>query len=84
MTKRTASFPLRLPESVKSEVERIAKEDGISMNQFIATAVAEKISSMRTAAYFLERASGGGLDLARRILNRDGGEPPAPEDELPV
>jgi predicted HicB family RNase H-like nuclease len=41
----TANYALRLPRSLKAEVERLAAEDGISVNQFIATAVAEKISA---------------------------------------
>jgi hypothetical protein len=55
--KRHSTYPLRLPHSIKAEVERLAKQDGISINQFIATAVAEKLSAMRTAAFFC-RATG--------------------------
>jgi hypothetical protein len=54
-TKRTTTCPLRLLRSIKAEVERLAKQDGISINQFIATAVAEKLSAMRTAEFFAER-----------------------------
>ena len=50
--KQTSTYPLRLPRSVKAEVERRAKEDGISVNQFVATAVAEKLAAMNTAAFF--------------------------------
>jgi predicted HicB family RNase H-like nuclease len=38
-----ANYALRLPRSIKKEVERLAKQDGTSINQFIATAVAEKL-----------------------------------------
>lgn len=51
----TANYALRLPRSLKVEVERLAAEDGISVNQFIATAVAEKISAMQTVQFFAER-----------------------------
>ena len=40
-----STYPLRLPKSVKAQVERRAKADGMSVNQFVATAVAEKASS---------------------------------------
>jgi hypothetical protein len=53
--KNQSTYPLRLPRSVKAEVERRAKEDGTSVNQFIATAVAEKLAVMNTAAFFAER-----------------------------
>ena len=42
--KRHSTYPLRLPRSIKAEVERLAKRDGISINQFIVTAVAVKVS----------------------------------------
>ena len=53
--KNQSTYPLRLPRSVKAEVERRAKEDGISVNQFVATAVAEKLAAMGTAEFFAER-----------------------------
>ena len=44
--KTQSTYPLRLPRSIKAEVERRAKEDGISINQFVATAVAEKLARL--------------------------------------
>lgn len=38
------TFPLRLPHSLKEAAERAANEDGTSINQFVVTAVAEKLS----------------------------------------
>jgi hypothetical protein len=38
--KNQSTYPLRLPRSVKAEVERRAKQDGTSVSQFVATAVA--------------------------------------------
>ena len=84
MKKNTAAFPLRLPESLKAAVEKAAKEDGTSMNQFVAMAVAEKLSAMKTAEFFTSHQQQADHDLALRILRRDGGQPPSPEDELPV
>ena len=53
--KSQSTCPLRLPRSVKPEVKKRAKQDGISVNQFIATAVAEKLAAMTTAEFFAER-----------------------------
>lgn len=53
--KRQSTYLLRLQYSIKAEVERLAQQDGISINQFIATAVAEKLSALRTAEFFTER-----------------------------
>jgi hypothetical protein len=77
-----STYPLRLPRSVKAEVERRAKADGISINQFVATAVAEKLAVMDTVAFFAarrEQADFAGFD---RIMQRQGGEAPSPEDTL--
>lgn len=53
-----SSYPLKLPHSVKAAAERLAKEDGVSLNQFIATAVAEKIGTLNTVDLFLAQRSG--------------------------
>jgi hypothetical protein len=53
-----SAYPLKMPQSVKTAAARLAKEDGVSLNQFIAVAVAEKIGAMETAADFLRRRSG--------------------------
>ena len=46
----TMTYPLRLPRSIKKAVEQQSKEDGTSINQFVATAVAEKLSALRMAS----------------------------------
>ena len=54
-----ATYPLKLPASIKAEAARLAKEDGVSLNQWIATAVAQKIGAVETAAEFFKRRAGG-------------------------
>ena len=83
MTKQTAAYPLRLPASLKRAVAEVSREDGTSINQFVTIAVAEKLSAMRTERFFAERRAGADVEAARRILFRDGGQPPAPEDRMP-
>lgn len=80
----TANYALRLPRSLKAEVERLAAADGISVNQFIATDVAEKISAMQTVQFFAQRKARADLTAFDRIISRSGGEPPQPGDELPT
>lgn len=82
--RRAPTYPLRLPASIKREAERLAAEDGASFNQFVASAVAEKVGAMRTAAYFddrREKADWAGFD---RLMGRSGGERPRNGDELPA
>ncbi|MDR3174931.1 MAG: Arc family DNA-binding protein [Desulfovibrio sp.] len=75
-----STYPLRLPKSLKDEVAKVAKRDGASVNQFIAIAVAEKISALKTEEFFAERTKGVDLDAFRAILFRSGGEPPRSGD----
>ena len=81
MTTRVATFPLRLPVSLKTALESISDRDGTSINQFLVVAAAEKIAAMQTEEFFLERRNRADRDAFRRILNRVGGEAPGPEDE---
>ncbi len=74
--------PLRLPRSVKAEVERRAKAEGISVNQFVATAVSEKLAAMNTAAFFVERRERADFAAFDRLMRRKGGEAPKPEDRI--
>ena len=80
--KETSTYPLRLPKSLKEAAAQIAREDGTSINQFVATAVAEKVSAMKTADFFAARSAEADIEAARRLLRRDCGEPPDPEDRL--
>ena len=77
-----STYPLRLPRSVKAEVERRAKADGISVNQFVATAVAEKLSAMNTAVFFAERRERADFAEFDRLMRREGGETPQPDDVI--
>jgi HicB family len=56
MTK--SSYPLKLPTSIKDAAARLAKEDGVSLNQWIASAVAQKVGVSETVAHFLSARAG--------------------------
>lgn len=79
MKTRIATFPLRLPVSLKAALESISDRDGTSMNQFLVVAAAEKIAAMQTEEFFLERRNRADREAFRAILNREGGEEPRPE-----
>jgi hypothetical protein len=67
---------------MKAALEKIAERDGTSMNQFLVIAAAEKISAMETERFFTERRERADDEAFLRILNREGGEPPRPEDSI--
>lgn len=80
--KNQSTYPLRLPRSLKQEVERRAREDGVSINQFVATAVAEKLAAMNTAQFFAERRARADFKAFDRLMRRKGGEPPRDGDKI--
>jgi hypothetical protein len=80
---QTTTYPLRLPRSLKQAVERQSKEDGTSINQFVATAVAEKLSALQTAEFFSSRKARADFKAFDRIMKRRRGKPPRDGDELP-
>ncbi len=82
-----ATYPLKLlklPASIKAAAGRLAKEDGVSLNQWIAAAVAQKVGAVEAAAEFFRRRAGDTRpeDL-RAVLAQVADRPPDPGDELP-
>jgi hypothetical protein len=76
------TFPLRLPNSLKRALKETAKEDEDSINQFIITAVEEKLSAMKTLSFFEKARQEADLEAFLRMLNREGGQPPREGDEI--
>jgi hypothetical protein len=76
-------YPLKLPATIKRAAERLAKEDSVSLNQWISVAVAQKVSAMETAADFFRRRVGTtrAEDL-KAFLDRAPDVPPMPGDEV--
>lgn len=76
-------YPLQLPQSLKETAARLAQQDGVSLNQWIVSAVAQKIGAVETADDFLKARAGTAKrgDLTR-FLDRAPDVPPAPEDAI--
>lgn len=79
-----SSLSLRLPDSLHEKVRELARRDDVSINQFIATAVAEKASALLTVDYLEQRARRADPDLLARVLRRVADVPPVPGDELKI
>ena len=82
--KETQTCPLRLPRSLKEAVERLSREDRTSIDQFVATAVAEKVSALQTAKYFADRQARADFKACDKIMPRRGGKTPRKDDEMPA
>jgi hypothetical protein len=78
-----ATYPLKLPLSIKKAAQRLAKEDGVSLNQWIAVAVAEKVGVVETATEFFKKRAGKatGAGLIKFVRNAPD-VPPEAEDAI--
>ena len=80
---RKSNFALRLQPSLLDEARKLAKQEGVALNQLINIAVAEKLSALRTESYIAERAARADIPKALGILKRAGvGRRPMKGDEL--
>lgn len=77
-----STYPLRLPRSIRAGVELMSKQDGISINQFVSIAVAEKLAMMQAQTYFAERSARADLDALDQLMQRKGGVSPRAGDEI--
>jgi hypothetical protein len=78
-----ANYALRVPESLFAYARKVAEEERVSMNQFFVTAIAEKISALKTETYFRERQARGDLVAFDSWLAASPDAPPPPGDKLP-
>jgi len=73
-----------LPDSLVKRAEELAREDGVSLDVWVTSALAQKIGAVETAAeFFLRRSAGAGKGLSP-YLDLIPETPPAPGDELPI
>lgn len=79
-----STLSLRLPDSLHEKVKELADRDAISINQFIATAVAEKMSALLTLDYLAEPAKRGDRAAFARVLAKVPSRAPLPGDECPA
>ncbi len=77
-----SALSLRLPESIHRHIREIAKKEGVSINQFISSAVSEKISALMTEDYLEKRAKRARKRDFRKILARVPNRSPNLGDEL--
>ena len=74
---------MKLPLSIKRAAARLAREDGVSLDQWIAAAMAEKIGVVETAAAFLKRRAGNAdADELLRFLETAPDRPSEPHDAV--
>lgn len=77
-----STLTLRLPKSLHKRIKDLAKEDGTSINQFLVTAAAEKISAILTKTYLEEEAGKGQRENLEKVLRSVPHVEPEPYDRL--
>lgn len=78
-----SKYPVNLPPSIGNAARKLAKEDGVSLSQWVSVAVAQKISSVETAEEFFKRRShGAGKVDFLEILRNAPDRPADPGDEM--
>ncbi|GBD96403.1 MAG TPA: toxin-antitoxin system HicB family antitoxin [Nitrospirae bacterium] len=77
-----SALSLRLPDSIHRHIKEIAQKEGVSINQFISSAVSEKISALLTEDYLKSRAKRARKKDFKNILDKVPDREPLPGDEL--
>ncbi|MBI4539876.1 MAG: toxin-antitoxin system HicB family antitoxin [Gemmatimonadetes bacterium] len=78
-----SAMSLRLPESLHQAAKRLAEREGISVNQLVTSALAEKLAALMTVEY-LERAKRGSRKKFLAAMARVPDVEPEPRDRLPA
>ncbi len=77
-----ATLSVRFPNSVHEAVKAYAKEDDISINQFITSAVIEKLTSLDTVNYLEERSLRGNEEKYLKVLKKVPHAKPREDDAI--
>jgi uncharacterized protein (DUF1778 family) len=77
-----SALSLRLPKSLHEQLREVAQEEGISVNQFVMLAVAEKVSALSAIEYLEKRANRGNREKYLEILSKVPDVEPEAFDQL--
>jgi len=79
-----STLSLRLPESIHRNLKSLAEREGISINQLINSAVAEKLAALMTEDYLAQRAARGTRRKLKAVLAKVPDHDPEKRDEIPA
>jgi hypothetical protein len=77
-----STISLRLPESLHDQARELAKREGVSINQLVTLALAEKISALMTEDYLGQRAKRGRRKKFERALGKVADVEPDEQDRV--
>ena len=76
-----SNYPLRLPKDLMEDVRRLAADQGVSVNQFLAATIAERVGELKALSRIQLRAGRGDAAFAMAVLRRAPDVAPLPGDE---
>ena len=77
-----STLSLRLPDSLHAKIQELDSEEGVSINQFLTLAAAEKVSALLTVDYLRERGGRGNREAFDAVLARVPDVEPSPSDRI--
>jgi len=77
-----STLSLRIPNSLHEQIRQLAKREGISINQFVASAAAEKMSALLTEEYIGARAKRASKRKFQEVLNKVSNVEPEDYDRI--
>ncbi len=78
-----SSLNLRLPDHIHEHIRNLAKQEGVSINQLITLAVAEKIAALEAESYLQNRAKNADKDAFTKLLEKVPNAPADEHDQIP-
>lgn len=78
-----SKLTVQLPDSLHRSIQALAEQEGYSIDQFLASAAAEKIAALRTLDYLRREATNGKREDFDRFLAAVPDKPPSETDRVP-
>jgi len=79
-----SNYPLRLPEALMEDARGMAKAQGVSVNQFLAMVIAERVGELKALNHVRARIARADPAAARAVLSLVPDRAPMKGDEFPV
>ena len=77
-----STLSVSIPDSIRRRAESLAHDDGVSFDQFLSTALAEKIAVLDADSYIRQRAARGSREKFERVLAKVSDVEPEADDRL--
>ena len=77
-----STLTISMPEGLAKQLQVCAAEEGVTVEQFMASAAGEKLAVMKTMDYLRQEAAAGRREDFEKFLASVPDVPPMPGDEL--